>query len=317
MDTVGDILALGAVAVDDIIYLDHYPEADSKMPVQRTERRAGGNAGTALVAARRMGKACDYAGSLDDRDELSRFIISAFEAEGVSVRHLARRPGTRPVHSTILMDTTGKTRTILFDIRDVAGADPELPEAEVVRSARVLLVDHIGVAGMARAARIAREAGLPVVGDLERDEDPRFGELLALCDHLILPFDFARNITGGKSAAETVRALGRDDRAAVIVTRGSEGSWYLTAEEPAVVYHQPAFRVQAVDTNGCGDIFHGVYAVGLCEGLAAAERVRFASAVAALKAMRPGGQAAIPLRAAADRFLRERSAEAPRAPAQP
>lgn len=307
-----DILGLGAVAVDDIIYLDHFPEPDSKMPIQRGERRAGGNAGTALVAARRMGRSCDYAGALDDTDELSRFIISAFDAEGVSTRHLARRPGTRPVHSRILMDMMGKTRTILFDLRGSVGADPELPPEEVIRSARVLLVDHIGMEGMVRAARIARAAGIPVVGDLERDQGGLFPELLGLCNHLILPYDFARGLAGGRGVPEIVRALWRDERAAVVVTRGSEGSWYMTSEEPGVLYHQPAFRVQAVDTNGCGDIFHGVYAAGLCEGMGAAPRIRFASAVAALKAMRPGGQTAIPMRAAGEHFLRERAAEAPR-----
>jgi len=310
METPLDILGLGAVAVDDIIYLDHFPEADSKMHVQRRERRAGGNTGTALVAARRMGRSCGYAGSLDETDELSRFILSAFEAEGVSVRHLARRPGTRPVYATIIMDTATGTRTILFDTRNAVGADAELPAEDVIRSARVLLVDHIGVPGMVRAARIARRAAIPVVADLERDEADQFGELLALSDHLILPHDFARRITGGRDVPEIVRKLWRDDRTAVVITRGAEGSWYVTSEEPGVLYHQPGFRVQEVDTNGCGDIFHGAYAAGLCEGMPVEERMRFASAVAALKASRPGGQAAIPLRAGADRFFRERSAEA-------
>ena len=313
MEPALDVLGLGAVAVDDILYLDHFPDADSKMPIQRGERRAGGNAGTALVAARRMGRSCAYAGSLDESEELSRFIISAFETEGVSTAHLARRPGTRPVHSTILMDMLGKTRTILFDIRATVGADAELPAEDVIRSARVLLVDHIGIEGMVRAARVARAAGVPVVADLELDRDARFPELLALGNHLILPYDFARGITGGQGPAAILRALWREDRAAVVITRGAEGSWYVTSEEPGAVYFQPAFRVAAVDTNGCGDIFHGVYAAGLCEGLRAAERIRFASAVSALKAMRPGGQAAIPLRAAAERFLRERASEAPRA----
>jgi len=312
MDAPLDILGLGAVAVDDLLYLDHYPEADSKMPVQRRERRAGGNAGTALVAARRMGRACDYAGSLDETDPLSRFIISAFEAEGVSVRHLARRPGTRPVYSTILMDTAAGTRTILFDAQNAVGADPELPAEAVIRSARVLLADHIGISGTTRAARIAREARIPIVADLERDDGELFGELLALCDHLILPYGFAQHLTGGRSGPEIVRALWREGRAAVAVTRGAEGSWYLTSEEPGAVYHQPGFRVREVDTNGCGDIFHGVYAAGLSEGMSAEARIRFASAVAALKAMRQGGQTAIPLRAGAERFLRERSSEAPR-----
>jgi sulfofructose kinase len=70
-----------------------------------------------------------------------------------------------------------------------------------------------------------------------------------------------------------------------------------------------------VDTNGCGDVFHGVYAAALSEGMPAAERIRFASAVAALKATQPGGQQGIPRRSEADRFLVERSKEALRTPA--
>ena len=99
-----DVLGLGAVAVDDLLFLDEYPRPDSKMPIQRQERHAGGLAGTALVAASRMGCACAYAGTLGS-DELSRYIIDGFAAEGVSVEHLVRREGTRPYHSTILVDT--------------------------------------------------------------------------------------------------------------------------------------------------------------------------------------------------------------------
>jgi ribokinase len=309
-----DILGLGAVAVDDLLFLHEYPRPDSKIPIQRRERHAGGLAGTALVAARRMGRACDYAGTLGD-DELSRFIIEGLEAEGVSVRHLVRRAGTRPFHSTILVDTETKTRTILLDEQNVVGPDPELPSQDVIRSARVLLVDHVGLPAMIRAARIARAAGIPVVADLERDTSPQFGDLLALVDHLILPYDFAKKITGAADGPAIVRALWRADRAAVVITRSAEGAWYVTAEEPDTVYHQPGFRVQEVDTNGCGDVFHGVYAAGLSEGMKAEARIRFAAAVAALKATQPGGQRGIPLRPEADRFLAERSKEAPRAPA--
>jgi sugar/nucleoside kinase (ribokinase family) len=98
------------------------------------------------------------------------------------------------------------------------------------------------------------------------------------------------------------------------VTRSAEGSWYLSAEEPGVVFHQPAFAVEAVDTNGCGDVFHGVYAAGVSEGMPAEERIRFAAAVAALKATHPGGQQGIPRRADADRFEAEHAKVCGRAP---
>jgi sulfofructose kinase len=309
-----DVLGLGAVAVDDILFLQEFPRPDSKMPILRHERRAGGLAGTSLVAARRMGCACAYAGTLGD-DELSRFIVDGFAAEGVSVAHLVRRAGCPPFHSTILVDTGTTTRTILYDGTGVVGADPRLPREEVIRSARVLMVDHIGMEGMVRAAGIARAAGIPVVADLERESGELFPALLALVDHLVVPFDFAARLGGATDGPAIVRALWAADRAAVVVTKSGEGAWYMTAEEPGHVLHQPAFAVTAVDTNGCGDVFHGAYAAGLAGGMDAGPRIRFASAVAALKATRPGGQQGIPLRAEAERFMAERAAEAARAPA--
>jgi sulfofructose kinase len=304
-----DVLGLGAVAVDDLLFLSEFPHPDSKMAIERHERHAGGLAGTALVAAQRMGRSCAYAGTLGE-DELSRFILDGFTAEGVSVRHLVRRAGCPPFHSTILVDTGTKTRTILYDGQGVVGADPELPAEGVIRSARVLLVDHVGLPGMVRAAGIARASGVPVVADLERDAGALFAKLLALVDHLILPLDFAQRISGADDGPAIVRALWAEGRAAVIVTGSAEGSWYLTSEEPGRVFHQPAFHVEVVDTNGCGDVFHGVYAAGLSEGMGASERIRFAAGVAALKATHSGGQKGIPLRADADRFFRERSGEA-------
>jgi sugar/nucleoside kinase (ribokinase family) len=309
-----DVLGLGAVAVDDLLFLDEFPRPDSKVPVQRRERRSGGLAGTALAAARRMGRSCAYAGSLGE-DELSEFVLAGFEAEGVSTRHVVRRPGARPFHSTILVDTAARTRTILFDTRGVIGADPREPPESLIRAAGVLLVDHVGLEGMVRAARAARSAGVPVVADFERDLGGLFRELLGLADHLILPFDFAARISGASDGPEIARALWREDRAAVVITKSAHGAWYLTAEDPGQVWHQPAFAVQEVDTNGCGDVFHGGYAAGLVEGIPAARRIRFAAAVAALKASHAGGQAGIPQRSEADAFVAERPAEALPAPA--
>ncbi|MCX7032091.1 MAG: PfkB family carbohydrate kinase [Spirochaetes bacterium] len=304
-----DVLGLGAVAVDDLVYLEEYPRADSKVRVVRRERHAGGLTGTALVAAARLGRRCAYAGVLGD-DELSRFILDSLAAERVDTTAVVRRPDARPFHSTILVDLNGLTRTILSDASGVIGADPAGPPETLLRSAKVLFVDHVGLEGMVRAARLARDAGLPVVADFDRRLEAPFDELLALVDHLVVPLEFARQIAGASDGPSAVRALWNEGRSAVVVTDGTAGSWYASRERPGGVIHQPAFRVETVDTNGCGDVFHGCYAALLCEGLPVARRVRFASAVAAMKATRRGGQQGIPSREEADRFLAERSAEA-------
>src|SRR5271156_6707647 len=168
-----DVLGLGCVAVDDLLYIPAYPPPDSKVRVRRRERQCGGLTSTALVAAARLGARCAFAGVLGD-DEDSLFVKDAFRREGIDTSPIVCRAEARPIRSTILVDETHHTRTIFFDLAGSTGADPEAPVAEVIRAARVLFVDHYGMEGMTRAARITRAAGLPVVADLERDEYPGF-----------------------------------------------------------------------------------------------------------------------------------------------
>ncbi|MHB1317271.1 MAG: PfkB family carbohydrate kinase, partial [Anaerolineae bacterium] len=113
-----------------------------------------------------------------------------------------------------------------------------------------------------------------------------------LTDHLIVGQRLAEQLTGESDPARAAEALWREDRTAAVVTAGSRGSWYRVAGEP--VRHQPIFPVTVVDTTGCGDVFHGAYALQLARGASNPECVRYAAAAAALKATRPGGRTGIP-----------------------
>jgi sulfofructose kinase len=294
-----DVLGLGYAAVDELLYVDGYPAADAKTPIRRRERQCGGLTATALVAAARMGCRAAYAGILGD-DEASRFVVERFHEEGIDTSHIARRAGAGPVRSTIVVDGSRHTRTILFDLGSVVGVDLSWPPEDVVRRARVLLVDHCGVEGMIRAARIARGSRIAVVADVESDEHPASAELLGLADHLILSRGFAARLTGEDDPASAARALWTMDRRSAVVTCGGAGSWYVSDADPEAARHQPALPVKVVDTTGCGDVFHGAYAAALVHGLDVAGAVRFASAAAGLKAASPGGQAGIPTRAAVE-----------------
>jgi sugar/nucleoside kinase (ribokinase family) len=300
-----DILGLGCTAVDDLIYVESYPAADGEAPIRGQERQAGGLTCTALVAAARMGARCQYAGGLGG-DEFSRFVQRRLEEEGIGLDYLDRRDDARPAHSVIIVDESRHTRTIFCDSDGAARARVDWPADDVIRAAGVLFVDHFGVEGMIRAVRVARAAGIPVVADFAGAlADERFAELVALVDHPVVSLAFARRWTRCEQPGDAARALWNAGRQAVVVTCGADGCWYLGGNDPHTPRHQPALRVAVVDTTGCGDVFHGAYAAGLAGGLELADRIRLASAAAALKATRPGGQAGIPTRAAIDRFLEE------------
>ena len=85
--------------------------------------------------------------------------------------HARRKPSAGPVHSHIIVDQRRGTRNIFSHEPPVVGASLRTPAALIV-SCRVLLVDHLGVPGMIRAARLARRAGIPVVADIESDRAP-------------------------------------------------------------------------------------------------------------------------------------------------
>jgi len=293
---------MGAVAVDDLLYVPAYPPADGKVRVHRRERHCGGLTATALVAASRLGVRCSYATTLGD-DELSRFVLDRLRVEQVDIRWIRQDDGAQPMHSIVVAAEQQHTRAVFYDREGFPGADPEWPPEAVLRSARVLFVDHVGVPGMVRAARIARAEGIPIVADLEDDGDAMFAELLALVDHPIISKDFARQLTGEGDPAAAARALWRPDRQVVVVTDGDRGCWYVGAGEPDKPEHQPAFAVDEVDTTGCGDVFHGAYAAGLVQGMDLGSRIRLAAATAALKATQRGGQAGIPTRPAVEAFL--------------
>lgn len=298
-----DVLGIGCCAVDDVLYVQRYPAADSKMEVARHERRCGGLTAVALMTAARMGARCQYAGVLGV-DDLSHFAVSAMSEFGVDTSTVVVDEQTRPVHSIIIVDETTKTRTIFYDTQNVQGAHDTLPTKEQIHSSRVLFVDQYGVPGAIRASRIAREGGVAIVADLEDDKSPRFSELLALVDHLILSRDFAAKITGKADPAAAVEKLWREDRSAVVVTAGADGCWY--TDRAGTPRHLPAFKVNVVDTTGCGDVFHGAYAAALARDLPLAERVREASAAAAMKAAKVG-PAGIPTKDELTRFLTDSS----------
>jgi sulfofructose kinase len=281
-----DVLGLGVCSVDDLLYVDDFPAPNGKQRVNDKRRAFGGLTANALVAAQTLGARTAFAGQLGE-DEHSQAVLANFRARGVDVQHVLRNADAAPVHSTIIVSNGGRDRAIFPYRPGVYGAPEHWPSPALLRDTRVLFVDHMGAAGQLRAARIAREANIPVVSDLERDESPHFRELLAAIDHAIFSDEFARHLTGLADPTEAVRAL-HNGRCATVVTAGARGS--VSMSDAGFAEHGTLHIETVVDTTGCGDVFHGAYAFALAQGRQLEDRVRIASHAAALKATRIGGQ---------------------------
>ena len=91
----------------------------------------------------------------------------------------------------------------------------------------------------------------------------------------------------------------------VVVTQGKEGG---VLYDGVHLTHYPAFPVDAVDTNGSGDVFHGAFAFALTKGWDYLHCCVFSSAVSALKCTQVGARKSIPDYDAVIDFLRSRDA---------
>ena len=303
-ETRTDILGLGVSTIDDLLMVRHFPRRNEKQQIIARTRQCGGLTGTALVAAARMGCRCSYAIALGE-GELSAFLRRELRREGIELLERADMPEAEPYHSRIIIEEGTGERTVFWD--NSLSRPPLIGDKEMrlAREAGCLFVDHIFARDLLDIVREARRCGTPVVGDFERTTECS-SVLMDLTDHIVLPIGYARQLMGEAITPEAaVRKLIRQPgRALACVTNGVHGAWYALGDAPENILHQPIFPMKnIVDSTGCGDVFHGVYAAGLVMGKSPAERIRHAAAAAALKTQKAGAQAGAPTLAELDAFL--------------
>lgn len=278
------IVGFGAVSIDQLLRVDE-PFSSGKGRVVEEWQAHGGNVATALVAAASLGASAGFVGWLTD-DSRDAGVAESLSERGVDVSLATRSKDARPVRSTIVIDRTGE-RFIAFRDDTLQGAPPALSASDFP-DARYLLVDAYAAHTMA-VVHDALSAGVTTIGDIEWSVGAATGELLALCRHLVLPWEFAVSTTGEESVHRMFDALWSPDREAVVVTHGAAGAW-VRQKGSTAVWHQSAFPVDVLDTTGCGDWFHGAYAASLSLGRDPLESVRFAAAAAAVSAESLGGR---------------------------
>lgn len=296
-----DIVGLGVIAVDEMLYVDSYPPADGKKFLTGRRRQGGGNTSCALAAAARLGSRCALLGRLGD-DELSQFARERLALAGVDLSYVLHDPACGPIYALIVVSADTGSRAILVDPASIRPLEQEELQPAWFHGAKVLMVDHLYPAAILPAIRLARCSGLEVVSDIELDM-PKLCDIRAGVDHFICSIEFALPFTGRSDPRSACETLSRSaPHRTVVVTAGGDGCYWCTDREPEV-QHVRAHRIEPVDTTGCGDVFHGAFCHGLAQAWPIERIVRFANAAAAVKATRTGGWAAVPTRDEVERIL--------------
>ena len=109
----------------------------------------------------------------------------------------------------------------------------------------------------------------------------------------------ARDHRRHRSRRRSRRIAARTD-AFLAVSNGPDAIVYL---QGGALHRLPVFRIEAVDTLGAGDAFHGGFVLALAEGQNEIAAMRFGAAVAGIKCTRLGGSNGAPTRPEVEAFL--------------
>jgi sulfofructose kinase len=283
-----DVVGVGINATDTILHLPYFPAPDSKVELLSAETKPGGQVASALVACRRWGLAARYVGKIGD-DAAGQLQMDEMKREGVDA-HWIMAPDSKSQSSYILVDQRSGERTVLWKRDSRIALRPEDLEPEWIAGSNALLVDGHDTAAATEAARCARRDAIPVVGDFD-NKYPGVEALLELVDYAIMSKDFPERLTGEGSLSKSLPDIFRRFRCRL--TAATLGRLGVIAWDGQRFLLVPGFRVQAIDTTGAGDIFHGAFLYGLIRNWQSLEILEFACAAAALNCTAPGARGGI------------------------
>ena len=282
-----DLVGVGLNATDMMIRLPHYPALGSKVEFRSADILPGGQVATAVAACQHWGLRTRYVGKIGD-DQAAAIHRAEFERLGVEA-HLVTAPGCASQQAVILVDDAGE-RTVLWKRDNRLTLRPEELKQEWITNTRALHVDGHDTAAAVVAAGWARDAGVPVVADLD-DLYPGVEELLPKIDYLITSRDIPGRLTGDQDLRRSLPEVrSRYGCRLTAATLGHEG---VLAWDGSQFHYASAFHVQALDTTGAGDIFHAGFIYGLLQDWPIQRQLDFACAAAALNCTAAGARGGI------------------------
>lgn len=280
-----NVLCVGHSAYDLTFLVEEYPIENRKYSMEPPTECGGGPAANAAYLIAKWGGSCRYAGVVGD-DAYGHKIQREMESVGVDCTWLIKDPEGGTPYSFILANQSNGSRT-LFNTKPGTKAlelewDDWQPDV-------ILLDGHEVEASLQVLKRFKDAISILDAGSFNE----RTKRLAQEVDYLVCSEDFCRETTGvdGQDPSSVADQLDKLTSNHCVITLGHRGSIYQVKKQGI---HQPTLAVDAMDTTGAGDIFHGAFAFGLAMEMEMENTVQIASIAAALSVQKPGARVAIP-----------------------
>jgi fructokinase len=315
-----DVVCLGEVLIDFVPTVTPTTLIDAPAFM----KAPGGAPANVAVGLARLGVSSAFMGKVGD-DAFGHFLVNMLTEAGVEVGPVRFSSEARTALAFVSLRSDGEREFMFYrhPSADMLFAPAEV-DADAIRNAKLLhygtisLISEPSRSATLRAIELAKDAGCIVSCDpnlrlaLWPDRAAARDGLLRAIGHaqiVKLSDDELRFLTGSDDPAAAREQLWHDRLKLMVVTLGSAGCVYFTADFDGVVV---GFGVEAIDATGAGDGFVAGLLQGLLSdrtGLKEEARVRAicrtANAVGALTTTERGAIPALPTRARVTRFLQE------------
>ena len=300
-----EIVGIGANVFDTLYTVDTYPTEDTKMRADSIKICGGGPCATGLVAASKLGASCAFIGNLSD-DNGATFLKADFEKYGVDTDYINIIPGYETFCSVLWLSKETASRTCVFFKGNIPPTEIDDASTKAIADAEILMVDGNDMDAAIEGAKIAKANGTKVLydaGGLYAGVE----KLLPYADILIPSEEFAIGHTKTENAEDAAKILfEKYSPEIVVITQGKKGGIIYDGK---TLESYPAFMVDAVDSNGSGDVFHGAFAFAVTNNMDYKKACVFSSAVSALKCTKVGAREGVPTYDETINFLKENDYE--------
>jgi len=287
LDSDSLIFGLGQCSLDHIGIIAAYPSSNVKCEFSNLVIEGGGPVATALVALSRWKLHCYFAGVVGD-DAFGTIIADSLREEGIDTGGLVVRSGHSSQFAFIVSEPDMGRRTIFWQRPTGRPLQPGELNLEMLRKSRALHTDGLFMEASLFACRMAREAGIPVIVDGGTLREGML-DMVHLSDCFIVSETFSQAMAD--DPLETCLMLAGLGARFTGVTLGARG--YIALVDGRVI-KKLAYPAKAIDTTGCGDIFHAGITYGMVRGWDAEKCLDLGAWAAALVSTQMGGRKGIP-----------------------
>jgi len=283
------IICVGSVFLDHIIKINKFPKKPIKIVANKIERRLGGSAAVSACTITKLGSKSKLFTKFGN-DDAKSFLLKELKNFRVDLSSINTLKNTNSSQSYVFEDGKGERLLAAFNEKELLNYRT-LPKIKFNKK-NLYLADLRWLKATSYLAKNCFKNKLDLVVDLDNFKTNSYiKKIVYQASYPIFSETGLQEYTNITSPIEALKKLISNNKKFYGVTRGEKGVyWY----ENNSIMHCKAPKINAVETNCAGDVFHGAFANFLSKKNSISQTIKLATATASLKCKKKGGIYSIP-----------------------